>query len=119
MRIYFSHPMTTYGTQLERVALKAIQERFPEALIDNPANYPSKAMDCYLERVRAADVVVFTTTVRRSIGKGVLQELQEARLQEKEVWFYDPVKQAFFQNFTIEELSETSWKRYAKIQTEE
>lgn len=95
--------------------LNAIERKFPDARIDNPAQYQSEDMTVYLAQVRAADIIVCTSTVRRFIGKGVFEEIQLARSLNKQVLFCDPIKQHFFDDFAFEEINELDWKKYVRV----
>ncbi len=113
--IYFAHPLVTYGSQLEKEALKVIEKNYTESEIINPAKIQSTDMEVFFDQVRLADIVIFTTTVRRWIGKGVFDEIQLAQSLNKKILFLEPVKQQFFQDFKIEEHSKSDWQNYAKI----
>ncbi len=84
-KVYYAHPICTYGWPSERRELTAIRRAFPGSRIVNPAayrNHPAKRRDgmrfC-LGLVARADVVVFSrllAKVTSGVGKEVNHALQ-------------------------------------------
>lgn len=87
-RVYFAHPMSTYGTFSEKLALKAIAKRFKGWKIINPSDeeivgavrvlYPLAGMDLFDVIVSKADAVVAMPFKDGLHGAGVFSELTAA-----------------------------------------
>ena len=88
MRLYFGHPINTYGTELERELLAKIAERFPGTCIVNPAEPEHQegvkrwqekqgwSMGYFLkELVPTCDLGVFLRFRDGKIGAGVYGEV--------------------------------------------
>ena len=79
--IYAAHPMTTYGTPLERSAIARIEKLLPDAEVINPATRYGGKVDWYTDwpilLPRLSGLVVFGDE-NGSIGTGCLTELADA-----------------------------------------
>lgn len=116
--IYFAHPMPTYGTPLEAEVLERVRECWPNSTIENPAENPSRDMSYYFDRVRAADIIVFTMDAREIIGRGVYDEVQLAQELQKPVFFIHPHTKILTDKFDLVMLDKDNWKHYATIRVD-
>lgn len=116
MQIYFAHPIPTYDSKQESEVLKVIRQKFPDAIIYNPADFPSQRMSFYFRRVCEADLVVFMAKVEGIIGRGVFDEVRLAKMLETPVLYYDLQTRQFYSEFVIERLSGESWADYARVE---
>jgi len=98
--IYFAHPITHYGTELEKLMLNAIETKFPESEIFNPnaewlqrvyaARKAAKmeSGDCFrifTEIAEVCDSVVGNTFLNRTLGCGIFGEMVKASEAGKEI----------------------------------
>ena len=117
MEIYFAHPITTYFSKQAHEALDAIEAKFQDAKIINPAKHRSQEMNYYFNLIESADLIIFMTNTQLLIGKGVFDEIQLAKKLKKEICFYHPLKKGFFPKFSIKRTLEfeKDWKNYARV----
>lgn len=79
MRIYFAHPMSSYGTDVEDVAMGIIAKTFPDAEIVNPNQAMhqnnGKGRFAYFEAlVQSCDGIVYLAFPDGKIGAGIAGE---------------------------------------------
>ena len=93
LKIYYAHHQWKYGTKIEDYEMDIIKAYFPNAWIFNPSEGLSTEgrteediMKECLERVRRSDIVVFSS-VDGVVGKGVYQEVKEAHINYKPVFY--------------------------------
>lgn len=93
LKIYYAHHQWKYGTKIEDYEMDIIKAYFPNAWIFNPSTGLSiegrtedDIMKECLERVRRSDIVVFSS-VDGVVGKGVYQEVEEAEINYKPVFY--------------------------------
>lgn len=85
MKIYFAHPVSDYGSEYERLCIKAIFSKWPDAGVVNPNSpfhereFKKRGMEYFLEVVRGCDLVVATPFQDGRFGAGVWAEIQEAK----------------------------------------
>ncbi|RLF08021.1 MAG: hypothetical protein DRJ69_06590 [Thermoprotei archaeon] len=76
-RIYYAHPIGTYGTVRERIELELIASAFPGAEVVNPSEFADMAshavMDEFRELVASCDVLVYSD-VAGFVTAGVAEE---------------------------------------------
>lgn len=83
MKIYYSHAMPTYGTELERLEKDQIKLNFPESVIVDPGSFqdnPEKmlgGMEYCLRLVENCDGLVFSRFLK-IITAGVGKEVNHA-----------------------------------------
>jgi len=83
MKIYYSHAIPTYGTELERLEKEQIKENFPESVIVDPGSFqdnPEKmlgGMEYCLRLVENCDGLVFSRFLK-TITAGVGKEINHA-----------------------------------------
>lgn len=84
MKIYFAHPINTYGDQIEKYAIDAIHRLYPNCTILNPNTienqicYQKYGMDFFKELVLMCDRVIVLPFSDGSIGAGISKEVQWA-----------------------------------------
>ena len=96
MRVYYAHPMTTYGSEQEQADLELIRVVFgPDAEIINP-NHPDHQAGCkilgmtyFTEIVKLCDAVVGRSFEDGEWGSGVYAELAAAGAARKLVYEID------------------------------
>jgi len=117
LQIYFAHPMTTYFSKQAHEALDAIEVKFPDAKLINPAKHRSQEMKYYFNLIQSADLIIFMTNPHLLIGKGVFDEIQLAKKLKKEIYFYNPLKKHFCSQFSMKRTleSERDWNNYARV----
>lgn len=87
LKIYFAHPVTSYGTQMEIDVLHALGRWMGEELVVNPnsvehqARYSAlspdvKAFSYWLELARTCNMCVFLPFADGCVGSGVMAEIQ-------------------------------------------
>jgi len=80
MRIYHAHPVTTYGTERERVEQEIIVKHFKGCTIVNPAYFAQMVdhgdTEFYLNLVDSCDVVVYSD-IAGFLTAGVARKLKE------------------------------------------
>jgi len=83
MKIYYSHAMPLYGTEVENLEKGQIKENFPESIIVDPGSFrenPEKrlgGMEYCLRLVENCDGLVFTRFLNK-ITAGVGKEVNHA-----------------------------------------
>lgn len=118
MKIYFAHSMKDYDTKREKKSLKYLRERFPNIVCpNNDLNLGSK-MENYLSYIRNnVNFVIFMPNKNNFIGKGVWQEIKEARNKNIPVFLlirrFGKYHISFF-DFTGK-INETNWIYYVKV----
>jgi hypothetical protein len=90
MRVFYSHPMKTYGTAAERRELSFIEKRFPGyEVVDPSALRPSAALEketeFYLSLVDSCDCLVFSR-LYGYVTEGVKPEVEHALVKGKPVY---------------------------------
>lgn len=88
--VYYAHHQWKYGTKIEEYELDVIRRYFPNAKIFNPStdlknkdcSDESKIMKECLDTVRNSDILIFSI-MDGMIGKGVYQEIAEAKASGK------------------------------------
>lgn len=97
MKIYFAHPMSTYGTSTEKKAIAKIKKHFGElAEVLNPSDeqfvaaikviYPHTGM-CVFDLIAAkADIVVAMPYADGRHGAGVFSEITAAHRAGKKIF---------------------------------
>jgi hypothetical protein len=100
MRIYFAHPMSEYGTLLEKNAIAKISEMFPTDQIVNPNSpditsavktlYPLMGMDLFDSIARNSDMVVAMPFPDGKFGAGVYSEVAAAQRAGKKIMVIYP-----------------------------
>ena len=85
MRVYYAHAICLYGTEREKKEMMLIRERFKDAEIINPANYPDHSMDFYLRLVDKCQIVVFSR-LSGKVTSGVGKEVKLALDTDKDVY---------------------------------
>ncbi len=116
IRAYFAHPVSTYGTEQEKTALKILRKEYPLLLCPNTdmQNFGGD-MKYYLKIVEWCDAVLVMTD-KGFIGRGVYQEIQKARKLKKPVFVIyklRPLELAPIQKIKITDRG--NWMKYAKI----
>ena len=106
MKIYYAHHIWKYGTEIEKYEIEVIKSTFPKAIIVNPSTdiqQPGNYNNCdggdnpetittedtmrfCLNEVSRDDALVFSS-VNGAIGKGVYDEIEKARVDNKPVYF--------------------------------
>ncbi len=116
VRVYFAHPMITYGSVREEEALEAIAKRFPVAEIINPADLGADVeMREFFQLVRDADVVVFIASTNGTIGRGVHSEVEHAKRLGKKVFLLVSRTGEFHASFLIEQIPNGGWTDFAYV----
>jgi hypothetical protein len=92
MRVFFSHPMKLYGTEVERRQLALIKQHFVGCEVLDPSQDRPAAglgekeeLDYYLRLVDSCDSLVFSRLFG-NITEGVRPEVEHALAQGKEVY---------------------------------
>lgn len=81
MRVYACHPMTAYGTDLERRQLRALRRHFPRAELVDPSTLWSSNDEWLTDWPRVCtglDVLAVFADEEGMIGAGCLLELADA-----------------------------------------
>ncbi len=108
MKIYFAHPINTYGTPLETAILGLLAGEFPLSEVINP-NTPEfqrmyeemkastggthgdhRGMDIFYRLLEELDGVVALPFLDRRMGLGVAGEAQKAVRTKRPVWLIEP-----------------------------
>lgn len=85
MQIFYSHPVSIFGTQQEIDDLVLIGRCFPKSVVINPNSiesnlaYKEKGMVHFLDKIRFCDILVFRGTPDGKITAGVMKEIQMAK----------------------------------------
>ena len=90
-RVYYAHAICLYGTEQEKKEVMLIRERFKDAEIINPVNYPAHSMDFYLRLVDKCHIVVFSYLLGK-ITSGVGKEVNYALNKDKNVYMLNGVR---------------------------
>lgn len=85
MRVFYSHPMKTYGTAAEKREISLIAQRFVGCEIVDPSAQPARETEYYLGLVDSCDCLVFTRYFGY-ITVGVKPEVDRALSTGKEVY---------------------------------
>lgn len=101
--IYFAHPINTYNTEYEEMAIESIKSRFPNSIILNPGeqqyqdgfkdyvnNSPKEYMGYFRDLVNTCSVVVFLPFRDKKIGAGVRYEIYHLHQRFDEIYEIDP-----------------------------
>lgn len=93
MKIYYAHHQWKYGTPIEKYEMDLIKWYFSRYEIINPSTdieregkTEDEIMENCLSKVRDCDMVVFSS-MDGMIGKGVYHEINEARCNNKPVFY--------------------------------
>ena len=106
MKIYYAHHLWKYGTEIEKYELEVIKNTFPNAKIVNPSTdiqQPGEYNNCdggdnpetittedtmkfCLNEVARDDALVFSG-INGVIGKGIYDEVEKARANNKPIYF--------------------------------
>ncbi|MEE9525043.1 MAG: hypothetical protein V3V78_00370 [Candidatus Woesearchaeota archaeon] len=79
-KIYFGHPVNTYNTELERILIEAIKQRFPGCEIENP-NQPKHAEGYQAWKQEKGDgMEYFLVEVLPKMDKGVFLAFEDGML---------------------------------------
>lgn len=85
-KVYFAHPLTTFGTVTTTNALARIKKQAPDWVVIDPERTVTttggEAMRESLAQVRLCNALVFTSNGHRNISKGVFSEI-ECALEQK------------------------------------
>lgn len=101
MKIYFAHPINTFGTIVEQYVEQMIMSLYPESDIINPAldehqeGYRQHGMEYFEPIVKACHRVVVLPFPDGSIGAGMAKEIQ---------WALDSNIRCIYIKFDIEEI---------------
>lgn len=103
MKIYFAHPVNTYGSELERQLMVAIERLLPGAVVENPnqevhqRGYQTtklrtgNGMQYFEEEVLPqCDRCVILAFSEGTLGAGVVKEAQFFLALQQPVWEIDP-----------------------------
>lgn len=90
LRVYYAHAICLYGTEREKKEMRLIRERFKDAEIINPANYPDHSMDFYIRLVDKCHIVVFSRLLGK-VTSGVGKEVNFALDKDKNVYMLNEV----------------------------
>lgn len=91
MKIYFAHPINTYGDQIELYAIDSINRLYPECILINPNcpdhqdGYKRDGMSYFRKIISECDRVVVLPFSDGSIGAGMAKEINWALRQGKKV----------------------------------
>ena len=105
LTIYYAHHRWKYGTQIEAYELDLIRKYYPLADIFNPSEHldvegksEEEIMKDCLSTVRDSDIVIFSS-MDGVIGKGVYEELMEAKRNNKPIMYihYDTIISDIFE----------------------
>ena len=91
LRVYYAHAIILYGTEREKKEVMLIRERFKDAEIINPVNYPASSMDFYLRLVDKCHIVVFSCLLGK-VTSGVGKEVNYALNKGKNVYMLNGVR---------------------------
>lgn len=89
-RVYYSHPISTYGKGKERDALSLLKHAFfSEREIVNPKNYKFRCMEGYLKLILTCDIFAYHDWgySESTIARGVALELYLASRIGMPIWF--------------------------------
>jgi len=85
-KIYFAHPKSTYGKEIENRCIGLINQFFPECEIINPADYQedflnykksnSDYMEFFRNLINSCDMIVFLPFVDGKVGYGIIYEIE-------------------------------------------
>lgn len=122
MKVFYSHHLYKYDTEVEDYELDLIHSKFPNATIINPngsvdqSKTECEIMQQCLDFVRDSDAVIFSS-LSGIIGKGVFDELTLAITLNKPIYYvqYDNVTQVE-PTFTIIYNRTESRRRYAIVE---
>lgn len=110
--LYFSHPRASYSSKEEKLALKVIKEKGYRILNPNELNITTNASVL----IKLADAFV-VMEFNGYIGRGVYEEILEAKKFKKQVFVYEPGCRVFLNLCEVKVVNKFDWKNYAKIQT--
>ncbi len=116
--IYYAHPLKHYNTPAEQAALEAIGRKFdlpiinPNGAIDQNQSGAAAMRQC-LDLVRKASILVFTELENGWIGRGVHDEIAEAKKHRIPVYLLRDTGE-FYRTFDIK-VHGISWIRYASL----
>lgn len=84
-KIYFAHPKSTYGSEIEYKCIDLIEKSFPKCSIINPANYQddfinykksnSDYMEFFRQLINSCDMIVFLPFSDGKVGYGIIYEI--------------------------------------------
>ena len=114
-KLYFAHPIPTYGTEQETRAVRYLQIDFPNYEIINPEKAPGRNMQFYLGQVAESDRVVFMAFPNDLIGRGTYREVTFAQELGKPVHYLDQNLTLHKLNWRLEVVDQFNWKQYAKV----
>ena len=92
MRIYFGHPVTTYGSGVEADAISAIEEHFADGVVVNPngkdhqAAYAIEGMGYFERLAESCEVGAFLSFSDGAWGAGVLREARAMKASGKRIY---------------------------------
>ncbi len=86
LKVYYSHPISTYRTEKERISLSLINRKFPDAVVINPDSYESQSMNDYFELLSTCDALAYHENEHSRITKGVMSELWIAEELDKPIY---------------------------------
>ena len=116
LRIYYAHAICLYDTEEEKKEVILIREKFKNAEIINPADFPNSKMEFYLRLIDKCNIVIFSCLLEK-ITSGVGKEVNYALNKGKEVYLLkevnllpitSPVK--FISRQSTRELYQKWWK---------
>lgn len=125
MIIYYAHSMLIYNKEQEKAELKLIKDHFKDATVINPNGWiydNGKGADimkqCF-QFVNNSDAIVFSSLEDGVIGKGVYDELKQAKSRGKIVYYIIdnkivPYTSHDFNNIRMMDEGK-NWKRYAIV----
>ncbi len=126
-KIYYSHPMSIYGTNEEKEELEILEENYPVSEIFNPSDYKEEwktlngkeIMKKCFDKIKKSDIVVFSGIRKENkcfIGKGVYEEVMFAKKTGKTVYY---IQKNLIKNVLLHKYNEDDWaEKYAIVQTE-
>jgi len=93
LKIYYAHPIFTYGTELETGDMKEIEKKYSNAEIINPNGMFKTADDwvAWMKKkpFKKIDVIVIRESTEMWLSKGVFDEMKQATDNDCEVCIFD------------------------------
>ena len=86
MKIYYAHPIWTYGTKQEQRDLDLLKNIFPNGEIINPNSkeneelYKLQGMELFTNLVDSCDIVVFRACPGGKIPAGIWKEINRNKI---------------------------------------
>lgn len=115
-RLYYAHSKAIYGLPDENQELRRIKKHYPGHTVVNPNGMFKDDRDWikWMETgIQSMDVVVFTSYLG-FVGKGVYDELYEARQLGKPI-VYLTKRGKFVTNYRLGRINPKLWKWYCRV----